>query len=102
MKIYFSHPDIESFIKGLDKQVQAKVLRTFDLLEKYNSNLRMPHSKNIGEGLFELRIRGMQEIRFIYTFVGDKIIVVLSGFIKKSNKIQLLEIKKAQSRKRQL
>lgn len=102
MDIRFYNQEVEKFIKHLEKFTIAKVLRVFDLLEKFGSDLKMPHSKNIGVNLFELRIRGSQEVRFIYTFQKEKIIIVLCGFVKKSNRIPQKEINKALSRKKKI
>ena len=52
----------------------------------------MPHSKKITGDLFELRIRGRQEIRILYTFYRSQIIL-LHGFIKKTPKIPPKELK---------
>jgi len=43
----------------------------------------MPYSKPISRNLFELRIRGKQEIRILYCFFDDKI-YLLNAFIKKT------------------
>lgn len=86
MEITFFDEAIEVFLTKLEKPTIAKVLRTIDLLERFGNQLGMPHSKSIGYSLFELRIRGQQEIRLIYTFSSNKV-VILHGFIKKSQKI---------------
>ena len=62
----------------------------------------MPHSKKVSDGLFELRIRGVQEVRFLYMFQKDKIIIVLSGFIKKTNKIPSKQLNLAKRRKNEV
>ncbi|NIA18466.1 MAG: type II toxin-antitoxin system RelE/ParE family toxin [Simkaniaceae bacterium] len=86
---------IEDFICKLEKQAIAKVLRTLDLLEKFGNRLGMPHSKKIGKGLFELRIRGKIEIRIIYCFHKNTI-TLLCIFVKKTRKIprEIIEIAK--------
>ena len=66
MEVKFFDDAVEVFISDLEKSTIAKVLRTIDLLEHFGQRLGMPHSKNIGHKLFELRIRGQQEIRLIY------------------------------------
>ena len=86
MEIRFFHDDVEKFIRGLEKPTIAKVLRTIDLLETFGHKLGMPHSKAIGGELFELRVRGRQEVRLIYTFHRSTV-VILHGFLKKSDKI---------------
>ena len=57
----------------------------------------MPHSKHVHQEIFELRIRGKQEVRFLYTFRSD-VIIVLHGFIKKSRRIPRKEIALAEQR----
>lgn len=54
----------------------------------------MPYSKKITINLYELRIKGKQEIRLFYTYKNNKIII-LSGFIKQTNKTPKNEIQKA-------
>lgn len=80
------HPVVDSFIAELDEPTIAKTLRTIDLLEKFGSALRFPHSKPVAKNLFELRVRGQQEVRILYTFHGHAA-VLLHGFLKKFTKI---------------
>ncbi len=99
MNIYFAHRDIEDFVRSLEKSTIAKILRTIDFLERFGHRLGMPHSKAIGNGLFELRVRGIQEVRLLYVFRrGDAII--LHGFLKKSNRTPEKEIRIALNRKK--
>lgn len=78
------------FIESLERPTIAKIMREIDLLEKFGHQLDMPHSRKIAANLFELRIRGIQEVRIFYTFSGERV-VLLHGFIKKSQKIPLRE-----------
>ena len=97
MEIAFFDEKVEIFVAKLEKPTIAKVLRTIDLLERFGNQLGMPHSKNINHNLFELRIRGQQEIRLIYAFHGNKA-VILHGFLKKSQKIPQKELAVAQQK----
>jgi phage-related protein len=90
MTIHFFDGGIERFIEALERPTIAKVLRTIDLLERFGHQLGMPHSRRIDRRLFELRIRGQQEVRLLYTFHKDTI-VLLHGFIKKSHRIPVRE-----------
>lgn len=99
MDILFADLDIERFIRNLPKPIIAKVLRTLDLLETFGHRLGMPHSKVVASGLFELRVRGIQEIRFLYTF-HHSTAVILHGFVKKSQKIPTRELALAHARKK--
>lgn len=94
MEIQIFDESLENFIKSLEKPTVAKILRTIDLLELFGHRLGMPHTKRISEQLFELRIKGKQEVRIFYTFYKNKI-VLLHGFIKKSAKIPKKEINNA-------
>ncbi len=92
MKINLFDSGVETFISSLEKLTVAKVLRTIDLLEIFGSSLGLPHSKKIKNKLYELRIRGKQEVRIFYTFYRDEA-VLLHGFLKKSRQIPGKEIK---------
>lgn len=92
---------VEKFIILLKKETIAKVLRIIDLLELFGSKLSMPHSKKIIEDVYELRIRGRQEVRIFYIF-REKTAILLHGFVKKSSKIPKKEIDAAISKARRL
>ena len=92
MEIRILDASLERFIESLEKPMIAKVLRTIDLLEKFGPKLEPPHTKKISTHLFELRISGKQEIRIFYSFHKSQILL-LHGFIKKSQKIPQKEIK---------
>lgn len=86
---------VTDFIRSLDEIPLGKVTQAIDLLEEFGSQLRMPHSKHISQNLFELRVKGKQEIRIFYCF-GNNNAYLLHGFIKKSQKAPLQEINQAQ------
>lgn len=83
---------VEKFIYTLKKATIAKILRTINLLEQFEHQLGLPHSKNITNSLFELRIRGQQEIRIFYVFKNNKIILFYA-LKKKTQKIPKHEMK---------
>jgi phage-related protein len=91
MEIIFFNKKTEDFFELTQKIIAPKTRRIFEALEKYGHNLGMPYSRALGKGLFELRIVGMINTRFIYTFHENKI-CMLNGFIKKTNKIPDKEI----------
>jgi phage-related protein len=66
---------------------------------EFGSNLGLPHTKVIDNGLFELRVKSKEGIArvFFCTKVGKKIIM-LHSFIKKPQKTPKKEIKIAKSR----
>lgn len=102
MRIIFYSDEIKEFIKSLEERTIMKLLRVFDLLNQHGNNIGMPYSKRVAKGLFELRIRGKQEVRFLYAFRGEKIVIILCGFIKKTRKIPKEKLRLAKKRKKQI
>jgi phage-related protein len=95
------HDELDRFIDSLQKPARAKLLRSFILLEKYGHDLGMPHVKSLQKGMYELRIRGQQKARAFFVFHHDKV-VILHGFIKKTQKIPRVEWETAKKRFRNL
>lgn len=94
MNIRFFDTALERFIGSIEKSTIAKVLRTIDLLEMFGHKISFPHSKKVCSYLFELRIRGKQEVRIFYAFHNNEAIL-LHGFVKKSNHIPQKELRVA-------
>lgn len=86
----------KDFLQGLDIKMRAKMIRTIELLQSNGTDLRMPYSENLEDGIFELRAKVGSDIsRVLYFFyVGNKAILT-SGFIKKTQKTPSVEIERA-------
>lgn len=97
MDIIFYHRDVRDFIDSLDDTTSARAYKVIRLLRVYGYRLGLPQSRSLGHGLFELRERGFQEVRIFYTFFEGKA-MLLSGFVKKTQKTPVQEIQKARSR----
>lgn len=91
MNVKFIDDDVIEFITLLNKSSKARVVRTLELLKEFGNNLRLPYSKALGKNLFELRIKGKQEIRLFYTYYNSNA-VILHGFVKKTQKTPQKEI----------
>jgi phage-related protein len=90
--------DVITFILSLPVKMQAKIQRTIELLKEFGYNLPEPHSKKIKSTskLFELRIKqGNNICRLFYFHFKDKIYIITSGYIKKTNKTDKRQIEKA-------
>lgn len=88
---------VEEFLQGLEASMEAKMLRTIELLENNGCNLREPHSKALGDGIFELRAKVSSDItRILFFFVKGRQIVLTNGFVKKTDKTPQAEIDRAQ------
>lgn len=102
---FYTLPDgrkpVEEFLDSLPIKMRIKVIDSLDLLEQYGNQLRMPYSKALNDGLFELRIQFSSDISriFYFFYVGNKI-VVTNGFVKKTQKTPQVELVKAQKYKK--
>jgi phage-related protein len=84
--IYFSER-VRSDVLALPSGIRADYLRLAELMEEHGADLRMPHSKAMGSGLFELRPKGPEGIgRVFYCTQMGQVIVILHSFIKKTQK----------------
>jgi phage-related protein len=87
--------DIESWPVG----IYADYLRLIQLMERYGVDLRMPHSRAMGTGLFELRCKGQEGLgRVFYCTLVGREIVVLHSFIKKTQETPERELAVARKR----
>lgn len=81
----------------------AKYLHLTDLMLEFGSDLGLPHTKAIGVGLFELRIKGKEGLaRVFYCVVIEQRIVMLHVFIKKSQKTPKKELDTAKKRMKEV
>ena len=81
------------FLDSLPPKLRAKMMRTVDLLERYGAALRSPESKELDDGILELRASlGTNAVRVLYFFmVGNKAILT-NGFVKKTQRTPRNEI----------
>ncbi len=93
--------DIDKFLDNLEKDTKSKVAQLFDMLEMFGSEIGMPYSKSLGNGLFELRISSKVSIRIIYCF-HKNYVILLHAFIKKSDKIPKKELDLAKRRQKNI
>lgn len=57
---------VEEFLDSLNVKMRNKALNSLVLLEEFGNTLREPHSKPIGDGIFELRIKFASDITRIF------------------------------------
>lgn len=91
--------EFDAWPVGLRARFRALSIR----IEIYGPNLGMPHTKALGDGLFEIRAKGEEGIgrAFFCTLVGQKV-VILHGFIKKTDKTPKRELGKARTRQKEV
>jgi phage-related protein len=74
----------QTFLDSLESEPRADALALLKLLHQYGNAVRLPHSRALGDGLFELR--GFQ-VRLFYVFRGVRTVVLLDGMMKKRDDI---------------
>ena len=63
---------LEEEILNLPDTLLAKYLRMADVMQEFGPNLGMPHTCAIGNGLFELRLKGKEGIaRIFLLYIGQ-------------------------------
>ena len=87
----------ESFFEKQKNKVKDKILWTLSLIEDHEKipELYLKHLEGT-EGLFEIRIQSGREIFRVFCFFEEgKLIVLMNGFQKKSQKTPKQEIETA-------
>ena len=97
--IEYRYTDVEQFVLMLPAALSAKYFHLTDLMLEFGADLGMPHTKAMSDGLCELRVKGKEGIaRVFYCTKVDKRIIMLHGFVKKTQKTPTKELRKAQQR----
>ena len=86
-------------IFSLPETLQSKYIYLSNRMKESGANLSEPHTKALGDGLFELRLKGAEGIARVFycTLIGSQI-MMLHSFVKKTQKIPLKELRIAQTR----
>jgi phage-related protein len=99
---YYSE-SLQNEILDLPAGFLARFLRYADRMELYGPDLGMPHTRAMGEGLFELRLKSAEGIaRVFYCTIMGKRIVMLHQFIKKTDKTPPKELAIARRRLKEI
>jgi phage-related protein len=102
-RVSFYSAELQEEILGLPAGFVARFLRYAERMEVYGQDLGMPHTRAMGDGLFELRLKAAEGIARVFycTLVGRRM-VMLHQFIKKSEKTPLNELKIARNRMKEV
>jgi len=97
--IEYRYKDVEQFVLMLPAGLSAKYFHLTDLMLEFGADLGMPHTRAMNDGLCELRVKGKEGIaRVFYCTKVGKRIILLHGFVKKTQKTPTKELRKAQQR----
>lgn len=83
----------KDFLDSLTFKQQKKITRVINYIESYGLTFAIPHVKKLtGTPLWEIRVLGQDNIRVFYaTLLSDSILLV-RGFIKKTQQTPSKEI----------
>ena len=102
-EIEYFHERVFAQIEAWPVDVLADYAHLLELLVEHGPSLRLPHSRAMGDGLFELRPRGRAGIgRAFYCFLIGRRVVVLHAFIKKTQQTPERELRLARKRLKEL
>lgn len=94
---------LEAEILSLPAGFVARFLRYAERMEIYGPDLGKPHTRAMGHGLFELRLKAAEGIaRVFYCTIVDRQIVMLHQFVKKTEKTSARELEIARRRMKEL
>jgi len=95
---------LENWLNDIPKDIKARIINIVDLLIEHGpQNVREPYVKHIRGKLFEIRAKGEDGIArvFYFTLTGQRI-VLLHGFIKKTQKTPKREFETAVGRMKEI
>lgn len=101
--IVFYRDYFESFFKEQEEKVKKKIVWTLQLIEEIQ-NIPKTYLKHLEgtEGLYEIRVQIGSNIYRIFCFFDEgKLVVLMNGFQKKTQKTPKGEIEKALKIKKQ-
>jgi len=102
-RVHSFNRKVKTEIEAWPVGIYADFLRLVQLMERYSADLRMPHSRAMGQGLFELRCRSGEGIgRAFYCTMSGREITILHSFIKKTQETPEREITMARRRLREV
>lgn len=94
---------VQGEIMDLPAGLLARYLRYTDRMEIYGPDLGMPHTRAMGQGLFELRLKAKEGIaRVFYCTNKGRIVIILHSFLKKTQATPARELNLARRRMKEL
>ncbi len=97
------YPGVEDQILDMPPKIQARMIKLLGLIEKHGPHLGSPHTKAMGEGLFEIRAKASEGIgRGLFCYLKGQHIHVLHAFVKKSQKTPKTELNLTRQRQKEV
>src|SRR6266404_4743545 len=93
--VYYSD-DLLNAIRALPAGIRARYIHLTERMGTFGPDLGMPHTRALGKGLFELRMKSKEGIgRVFFCTRPDRRVLMLHAFVKKSAKTPARELKLA-------
>ena len=102
-QIQFFNKSVKAEIDAWPIGINASFVRIAEQIVLSGPNLGLPYTRPFGDGLFEIRARGPEGIgrAFFCCLVGCQIII-LHGFIKKTQTTPIKDLKLARKRLKEI
>src|SRR3954453_18161904 len=102
-EIVYYGDGVQEAILAFPAGLQARYIHLTERMLTFGPDLGMPHTRAMGKGLFELRLKSKEAIgRVFFCNRPDRRIVMLHAFVKKSAKTPAKELKVARERVREV
>jgi len=97
--VEYFHVRVRAAVESWPVGLLPDYARMLELLREFGPELRMPHSRALGEGLFELRVRGREGIgRAFHCFLPGQRVVILHALVKSTRTTPARDLRIARSR----
>jgi phage-related protein len=98
-EIVYDSEDLQRVIMEFPAGIQARTIHLTQRILAFGPNLGMPHSRVMGQGLFELRRKSREGIgRVFYCNLAGQRVMMLHALVKTSEKTPARELKMARDR----
>jgi phage-related protein len=102
-RITFYNEKVKLQALAFPEGILANFLHVIRLIEELGPQIGMPYTRPMGSGLFEIRARGKEGIgRALYCALPGKKLMVLTAYIKKTQKTQKRDIDLAHKRMKEV
>ena len=98
-EIVYCNDDVQEAILAFPAGLQARYVHLTERMLEFGPNLGMPHTRSMGKGLFELRLKSKEGIgRVFFCILSARRMMMLHVIVKKSAKTPAKELRVARER----
>lgn len=102
-EIIYYNDDLQRAILGFPSGLRVRYIHLTERILEFGPDLGMPHSRALGKGLFELRVKSKEGIgRVFFCTLANRRVMMLHAFVKKSPKTPPKDLKVARNRMKEV